>query len=276
MELSRAQVKAGQLIRLIDIDIEDDIILDPHGQSDVDFVDGLRKNCATYFGSAGPMFIEKLIETANTPEGLKELEDAYQWCMETLSPSIRNAEQSRVVKRFALVLLAGIYAVRYGIVPLEEEEIIESVQTICSRWLNSTEPLSDSLRAIEGIRDYLAANNSRFQDLDSDITVPAHSLLGYRKEIHGTPHYLFPAESFNKAVKGSHHRTLLRELYNLGLLFKNNGTRSQARFNTPGSPGGENSPKLSFYAISADILTYGQEDAAATSGKRRVVVKPRH
>jgi len=275
MELARDKVRAGQLVRLVDIDIEDAIIVNPHGQSDIDFVDDLRKKCATYFGSAGPVFVEKLIEIASTAEGRNGLEDGYQWCMEALSPEFCDAEQSRVVKRFALVLLAGICAVQYGIIPLEEEEVIEAVQTICSRWLNSAEPLSDSLRAIEGIRDYLAANSSRFQDLDSGKTVPVHSLLGYRKKIHGTLHYLFPTDSFNEAVKGTHHRSLLRELNNFGLLFKNNGTRSQARFNIPGSEGGENSPKLAFYAISADILNYGQGDPAEASRNHRVSVKPK-
>ena len=274
METSRNQVKGGQLVRMIGIDIEDGIIVDSHGKSSVDFVDGLKTNCATHYGWAGPMFIEELIKTIDTHEGQKELEDDYHECIDLLSTPGLEAEQHRVVKRFALVLLAGIYAVKYGILPLEEDEIIAAVQTLCSRWLKSADHLSDSVRAIENIQDYLSLNGSRFEDLDSEDSVPHQSRLGWQKLINGTKHYLFPKDIFYKAIKGSSYKAVIKKLIELRLLHRNNGTKSPARFKVPGSAGSGENSKPPFYTISADILAYGQEAEEPRPMRRVLANKP--
>ena len=257
MEAFNVQAKAGQLVRLIDIDIEDDIIANPHDQSSADFVDALRENCAAHYGWAGPRFIEHLLDVLESPEEQQELADTYRKCQDRLANSGLEAEQYRVIKRFALVLLAGIYAARYDIIPLEEEEIIASVEAICSRWLSAAEPLSDTERAIKSIKDYLTANIAGFQDMGASSNT-FRNLLGYQKDINGQSHYLFPKETFDKAVKRSNHRTLLRKLDQLGFLHKNNGERYQSRFSISERKGDSDSPKLSFYAISAEILNHGE------------------
>jgi hypothetical protein len=58
-----------------------------------------------------------------------------------------------------------------------------------------------------------------------------------------------------KAIKGSNKNAILKELYDLGLLHKNNGDRYQSRFSIVNSSGENDGRKLPFYSLSVSILS---------------------
>jgi hypothetical protein len=270
MERFNTQVKGGQLIRLIDIDIEDGIVQDTHGRPSAEFVDALRTDCANNYGWAGPLFVKNLLEIIADSQSEKELGATHVKCFDFLSRSDMEVEEHRVVKRFALVFLAGIYAVRFGILPLKEEEVASAIRTICSKWIRTTESLSDSVRAIESIRDFISSNSSRFYDSDTAQRMIPSNMLGYQKIINDQLFYLFPIATFNKAINSSHSRSVLQKLDELGLLHRNNGERFQARFNDPSCSKETDAPKLSFYTINAKILNYRQPDETTKKMKKIV------
>jgi uncharacterized protein (DUF927 family) len=260
MEAFGKKAKAGVLTRLIDIPIDTEVFQDTHGLTGAEFADSLKHNCSTHYGWAGPAFVEELIEIANEPDGIHDMEINYLDFVDQLTLPNLEAEQNRVIKRLALVLLAGAYAVDFGILPLEEEEVIEAIKSIRDIWLNSTTELNDCKRAINDIIDFLSSHESQFHDDDSNYDAPSY-IAGYKKEIKGVTYYLFTTDSFNKAIQGANSRATLRELDKLRLLFRNNGDRMQARVkiasaNTP------EATKLPFYAISSAILDLNDETPA--------------
>ncbi|MEJ3602382.1 DUF927 domain-containing protein [Vibrio vulnificus] len=136
MESAGYQVKAGQLIRVIEIPAEERFgcFADLHRfSSPSQFAEHLEKQTQKYFGT---LFTTWMTLISDKPD----LEVVLQREIETLrqhwSKSNYSGQVHRVLKRFVLVGVALSVASRNQLVPWSEEESLYSVYSVFSRWLS--------------------------------------------------------------------------------------------------------------------------------------------
>jgi len=257
MEEDRRTVKAGQMLRLIDIPTGDSILSDGTPEP-AQLVDTLKRNSGMYFGTAGPAFMAALIHpTEDTGELRDTVTSLLDKTAKALTPPGAGPEQARAIKKFALVAVAGILAVRLGVLPLTEKEITESIRVVLNAWLTDAAPLPDVERGVEAVRDFILRHqDARFYWLrwlsEKDRPI-VRDLAGYWDEEEGF--YLFTPEGFQEACHGHDPKAVARELARRGLLFKNQSDRLVSKHSIPGM-----TKRLELYAVRDGILEIGQED----------------
>ena len=214
--------KTGQLIRLVDIPIEDGVLNDLDTVSAQALISDLKRNAGRYYGTAGPAFIDAVIRQGGD---LREIKQRVQDLAESIENSILRlgtleTHQRRVLRRMAMVGAAGILAVRAGILPFREEEILASVQYVAKCWLGEASNLPTSTLGMLQLRDFIAANESRFRPAgDSDKTV--RDVVGYITHAadNGRRLFLMTRAGLAEACKGYDLRLVLRELKRRGYLY---------------------------------------------------------
>lgn len=255
------RVKGGQIVRLIDIPATHPatglgIIEHLHGsESPAHFVDALKRSCADHYGHAGPAFIEELIKKG-LPTVRAELKAAFQDAVSLLTPKDASPELQRIVKRIALVAVAGATATSLAILPWSASEAIEAAKGICSRVGASRDGSDGDLdRAIGSLREFLLKHGgTRFRELSSS-TEKVFDLAGYRDELKAV--FYFTPQGFKEACGGVDPRTVARELKAKGHLRTSENGRLTEKIVVPGM----GRPRL--YSISAKILDDEAEEGAA-------------
>jgi putative DNA primase/helicase len=242
-------VKAGQLIRVLDI-LTTDLFPNPHGLSKGGFADKLKAECSQYFGTAGPAFLEKLIQTFSDSIKLRSAISGYLRALTIeLTPNDAKQAQARAIRRFALVGVAGKLAVRFGVLPLSEEEVSLSVKSACQSWWSEIDAIPDAVRGVEAVREFILKHHeSRFGNANS----ASHNRTGIQNQAgymdRANELYLFSKDGFIEACGGHNITSVARELFKLGLIIKD-GRSFVSRHNIPGLPG-----RPRWYAIKTAIL----------------------
>ncbi len=222
--------KGGQRVRLPDIpaDHEDDgrraIVMDAHGRDPKDFVQDLKAACARHYGLAGPVFVAWLIAQAEQKglhELARQLRDDLRGIEAMLADGIEHRlppEGRRVLRRFALVALAGIWAQAAGVTSWQLPEILEAVKNVRDRWLGDQgQEVSEVERALAYLRNQLVRGADRFRWIDASghARTSGRELLGFR-----TAEYYLLMEEGLRELCGEHDiRAVLRALKNDGYLW---------------------------------------------------------
>ena len=258
IENENRTAKAGQLVRFIDIPTGGQIIqgvADPKA-----FVDRLKRSCGQYYGTAGPLFVKKLIETADNAAELRstvtELVDSIG---KQMTPQQAAPEVARATTRFALVEAAGLLAVRLEILPFTEEEVSRAVRTVHAGWLQEAVSIPDTIRAVESVRDFILKHrDGRIKNLNCTEPDKYHvrDLAGYVDTSHSL--YLLTHEGFKEACGGHDPKNVARDLQKLGLLFTNEKDRLLSKHLIPGD-----SKQTRWYAVKDEILSYHAGDNQA-------------
>lgn len=164
-------VKAGILARLASIPVEPtDMAADGEDSSQTaQRINAIKEACSRYYGVLGPAFLYALVN-AEAFEGdalkakslLKEmLDDTY----EAISGEVSNPIQARVLRRFALIHVAGQLAIEAGLLPWSLEELDEAVNFMKERWENAlNESTTDLERAIQNLQHFLRRNYHNFPE----------------------------------------------------------------------------------------------------------------
>lgn len=218
-QVGQAQ-KGGQRVRLTDIPADDNetgrraILLDPKGRDPKEFIQDLKAACAHAYGLAGPVFVAWLIAQAEAlgtsvlsgqlREELRQIEQRLAHGVGEMPP-----EGRRVLRRFALVALAGARAGMAGVLGWDLAAILAAVEHVRDRWLNDQgQERSELDRALGHVRDQLIQHASRFRWFDKPEKGPLRDLLGFR-----TADYYLITESGMRELCGEHDmRTVLRAL----------------------------------------------------------------
>jgi len=256
-EESGRRAMTGHLVRLIDIPITHGVIVDTKGYSPSEFVGRIKKACTHYFGSAGPEFLDRLVDHEPEISGLKEKVqrdvDAFE---EKLAAGRElEAHQRRVVRRFAAVAVAGSLAVRFSILPFSESEVANATQSALSAWSGDESNKSVGLRGIEAIREFIRCNPGRIRDAvisdNRELAKWSRDLAGYYDS--GNQFYLFTKKGFAEATGGMPMDAVLNELERLGLLYTNESGRKTSKHTVDGQR-----PRL--YAINESIMNEWEKD----------------
>lgn len=215
-------MRGGQAARMIDLPARDPqtgegIVLELHGaESPAAFVDALKRACRDHCGWAGPAFVRRLlVEGRETlrPQLRARLDDLVA----TLSPRGAAAEVVRVVKRLALVALAGELALEWGLVPWEKAVPLQAARTMVERFIqNRGGAGGQAEQAVHKVRAFMLLHaRSRFADLNHDGQSTIN-LAGYRDPQEKV--FYFTAKGFQEACAGHAARDVARYLKEKGLL----------------------------------------------------------
>lgn len=230
LEADGSHAHAGQLLRLVDIPIEDGVVIDTASIDPAAFVDRIKRACGRSFGTAGPAFIRALVaeyETALQLVGTVKsmLEDAVA----DLAPQDAPAEQKRAIKRFALAGVTGVLAVRLGVLTCTVSEVDSAVRMALQSWRADGANVPDRVRGVMNVAQFISRHASRFQTLNEYGSSAPRDRAGFvgRDQATGERAYLFTPEGFREACGGQDPRGTARELHRLGFIT----AREAGRFN---------------------------------------------
>ena len=256
---------AGQLVRLADVPVHDNIIQDTHGIDPAAFVLKLKRACGQHYGTAMPAFIKALIEhfhyfhpfAAHVKHALAEAEAR-------LTVPHMEAEQRRTLRRFALIEVAGKLAVDFGIVPFTKEAIEDAVMQVVKAWRAESISMPDRIRGVMAVQAFIQSNQYRFRKAHAD-TVTAYELAGYTQKLtQGGCLYMFTPDAFSEACGGHNPDDVAGELKKLGFLHVNENDRYRYRC-TVTVNGERKRPRL--YAVSDDLLEYDPTEEEPNSAE---------
>ncbi|EHR9462083.1 DUF927 domain-containing protein [Salmonella enterica subsp. enterica] len=133
----------GEQVRFVDVPANNEngygiFATLPEGLSGGEFAEMLQVNCSRYYGTAGQAFVSKLLSKNNKliSEKLTRLVNEFL--------KYHDLEQSndgvkrRIATRFALTYAAGVLAIKFGILPFDEEEIMAAI-SYC--YLSAVNPM---------------------------------------------------------------------------------------------------------------------------------------
>jgi len=240
IEEQGAKAKGGQLLRFLDIPCGNSVFANTHGLEQKPFAVMLKTSCANLYGTAGPSFLTALLQSQENDADLKnQLKESLEEAKTLISSDISHKlkpEQARVLDQLAVLLLGGLTAVRLGVVPLTEAEIVASVRHVRDLWLVDSHDVDDVTRAIEAIKAFLLSQGSRFKMLNStavqDDTFDPRELAGYTTD---DQYFIFKDVFKSKVCKGFDVNSVCAELKKSGFLVtpKDRDTCERA---TPQSP----------------------------------------
>ena len=241
----QSKAHAGQLLRLVDVPGGDQIIMSTRGTSPAEYADSFKTACGTYYGTAGPAFVERLITEYGDLQSLRaEVGIVMGLIRNELALAEAGAELARVIKRFALVACAGVLACRLRVLRGNEERIIEAVRQVRDLWLTDSALIPDAYRGVIAIKNFILRNQASFRAADY-ANDGFFNLVGYRKQ--GA--FMLTPGSFKDACGGLNSSVVARELKRLELLECNDSSHLTKKVTIQGL---DSRPRL--YVVRESIL----------------------
>ena len=201
LESGGSQIKGGQLVRMIDIELD---ALPPLFSSGPE-ADRTKQLCSDHYGHAGPALLARVTDLS---AGWKTLD------LEQVGPATSEIAQ-RVRKRFAIVLHTGYLAAKAQVVPWSKTEILAAVQQAYAVWHGQSGTVSDIERGVQSVVDFILANAARFET--EQQTREGHSPInraGWFKD----GYYSFTSQAFKEACQGSDPTKVKKAIKELGCL----------------------------------------------------------
>lgn len=241
------RTQAGQEIRLLDIPARrsygawDNLHGMPGGR---ELSDAIQRNSTTHYGHAGPLFIRKLIASAEQPQ-LSDLLAQFHAQYTT-----SNGQEARAAARFALLAMAGELATEYGILPTEPGTASAAMLQLFDVWLagRGSGPHEDK-QILKGIADFIAKHgDQRFSSI-TDHHGEARDRAGYWESTpDGGRGYLFNRPGLEEAGRGYDLTRIVQALDTAGAIAKRDPGKHQVLKRLPGGT------RQRFYCINPDRL----------------------
>jgi putative DNA primase/helicase len=247
-EGTRKPAKAGQLARLIDIPIGDAMVVATAGREPGQFVDCLKRATGQNYGTAGPEFLRNLADKLETVRfARQDIQQRVDKWIEGAPVGHLESVEHRALHRFALVAVAGRLAREFGILPISGDDVDAAVIAVWNRWRGEGDSLSDSVRGVASVREFIMKHPARFADPDR-VTVEVRDLAGYHDSGRGL--WLFTPGGFREACGGQDPLEVARELARRGFLFKNDADRLRSKHTIKAREIG----RIPLYAVRNQIL----------------------
>ncbi len=247
---TKSEVKAGQLLRFIDISIGNGTIENTHDQSvsKAEFADQIKNSANNYYGTAGVKFLEYLVNNYTRQELSETVENLHQYYSVLLSNAFPTAkpELKRVLNQLALVGVGAELAVHAGVLQYEVTEgnypaIEEFIIKAAKRYLSESTVISDAERGVIKLKNFLLSNRNKFTE--------DGCTHGFKK-VHRTKGTFFAIykHAFNELTgQAGAYKAICKILQNKGLLHSNNKGRPLSRFKHKGE-------EIQVYAVRTKIL----------------------
>ena len=172
---NKEKAKAGQLVRFIDVDAEVPdgygIYNDLHGFKDgATLSNTLKENCSQYYGIVGESYIKALVHIDNLEEVIeKYYKIARQDFYIRFKLDNAHGQVKRVADTFAVYLLGGSVAQKFGIIP-SYINIETALFNVFERWLKDRGSKTESFEkkdVIDDVLSFLIRHEARFVKLRS-------------------------------------------------------------------------------------------------------------
>jgi len=222
-----AHAHAGQLVRAVDIPVRGvHGVFDEFEVDDVDpaaFADKCKTATSTYFGTAGPEFVRRLIAENAPAEDVRQRVEAFvRSALRDVKD--RHGQTARVAQRFGLVYAAGELGVQLGILPWEQSDLLNDATALFEAWLEERGGAApyEAQQAVAQVRQYIEMHgDSRFDDIttsDPDRK-PVVNRAGFRRGHGADRRWLIPPEVWRSEIcAGLNPRETAKTLAGLHML----------------------------------------------------------
>ena len=206
------KAKAGQEVRLVDVDVEADAgqglgLFDTlHGYSDgAALSSAIKAAAAGHHGHAVLEFTKVLADgAAELPAHIvREMGLITQAC---LQGEASEGQAHRVCERFALIAIAGELASANGVTGWQAGEALRAVRRCFTEWLacRGSSTNAEPATMIEAVRSFISRHEeARFTDLDLEQG-PVHRVTpnraGWRRKVGKVSEYLIDPSVFRSEV----------------------------------------------------------------------------
>lgn len=178
------QIKAGQEVRLIDISAD----TRPKGAFDFlhsakdgsEFADQLRISAEASYGTAGPVFVEKLMRNLDRRDVLRDFVAGFCEDAQKKFDLPNDGQVQRALRRFAVTALAGEMATKFLVTRWAPGIARKAALEVFHTWFleRDSATRSDIDVAVSRTRDYFLKNGASFVAIGSPgkayAVVPAH------------------------------------------------------------------------------------------------------
>ena len=250
----------GKSVRMPGVPIQSSDLFSPELYSDSeaaarDYEKVLNDNSGFLFED----FIQKLLNhKASYAELKSDVKTRFESTFNEMKLSLPNkgSIESRVLKRFALLAVAGQLAHEFGVLPWTNEKVMNAISSVYMRY-HSYEPnrLSDAEIALRVIKRKLQSEQGNFVRVKS-TTVP-NKHYGYISDTH---YYIYP-ETFKRWLSSANESEVVQLLRDENLLKSESGRNTlrttehlPIRANVR-SGSGHNQRRETFICISRGIVS---------------------
>jgi putative DNA primase/helicase len=272
------RVRSGQTVRLLNLDTDNRIIRAKNQSEATEIVSTIRSAIIENYGSAGPEFVQRLIEAMRDDHIDRDtLRETWDDCLDDLMvPNLEN-HHVRALRHLALVALAGLLAVDLDILPFTDAEILESVHVARDMYLASPDMLGDAAREAQNVKDYIEENRDRFRRYTKGSEPVRGGQVGYQYTLHGEVFYLFTKLGLGRAAKARNLKGVLKFLLDRNLLHVNNPGKFQAKvpfidfaqsrfeYERVASNVDGKRRQVGFYAVSEELLKWDHTNREVSS-----------
>ena len=240
---------AGQMLRMVDIHVEDVLPNPPDGMSPAEFAVQLKTAAATYYGTAGPAIVTGIIDELNedrenTLQVLKENLDLYT---QELTPEGASPEQGRVFQRMAAIITVGELGIEKDVLPYSLEEVKESVFFVRDLWLAENSTIADTDRSLVDLQQYLIRNHASFPSSTDKQAKGGNVRAFWSSNMNA---FLLTDDQFRTAINSGGEKEVLSKLRKLNLLVVNEPGRQKVKAKIASA----GDRWIRFYAIKAAIM----------------------
>jgi putative DNA primase/helicase len=258
--------KAGQEVRLLDIAADTrkhGVFDDLHGaENGAAFADKLTAAAARFYGTAGPAFVEALLQDLDAARAeVRVSMGAFEAEAQEKLQLGSDGQVARALKRFALVAVAGELASALGITGWPSGEAHKAALVALEIWLNGRGGVGDheSKEAIRRTRAFLTAHESRFEPLDFDDEshkLVIHNRAGWKN----SGFFYISTDAWKEIHAGADATRAAKALEKDGLLERGDGKNIATRITTS-----KGRPRA--YAVRVMILGVGDGGAGDDEGE---------
>jgi hypothetical protein len=240
---------AGQMLRMVDIHIDNVLPNPPEGITAAEFAVQLKHASANYYGVAGPAIVSGLIDALNEDrEGtIQQLKDKLEEYTQFLTPADASPEQGRVFLRMATIILIGDLGIELDVLPYTIEEVKQSVIYIRDLWLSENNTIADTDRSLHDLQQYLIKNHASFPSTSDPQAKGGNVRAFWNPSLKA---YLMTDEQFRAAINGGGEREVLNKLRSLKLLALSEPGRMKVKCKIASA----GNKYIRFYAVKDAIL----------------------
>lgn len=247
---------AGQLARMLSIPFSSKGIFEnTHGyKNHAALAVAMATNAQKYFGTAGPAFIQHLVNHQEHIEqsaaaGIEKIQDTL---MSSCADQPETGLQLDVARRLATIAYAGELAIQIGILPFDAGVAIRAARTCFKAWNRQYEAEAATRDPVfAAVKGYITDHHASFIPLNQHHLAKGEP-IGFLKDVDGVSAFLLSQEVFQQQVCLQHGKSaVIAALKNRNLLMLGARGTPTRQVAMPGSKSG----KQSFYVINPLILS---------------------
>lgn len=248
----------GQLARMVSIPFSSKGVFEQiHGyKDDASFATALATNASTYFGTAGPKFIQYLVDhqrdiEQSARDRIDEIQDTF---IRACADQNETVLQLDVAKRLATIAYAGELAIEIGILPFDVGVAIRAACTCFRAWGRQYEMEAATRDPVfAAAKSFITDQQASFISLAQHRSVKSQT-IGFTHTVDGVTAFLLTPPTFQQQLCIQHGKqALINALKSRNLLMLGARGTPTRQITLPGSKGG----KQSFYVINSNILRAG-------------------